>query len=93
MTESSGQERLTLLSQIEADINSGAISLGEAIRRIRTELYGMTQTQYAAYTKVSDKTLREIEKGQTDARLSNLSKLLAPGGFTISARFVPRKIT
>ncbi|WP_445767650.1 hypothetical protein [Rheinheimera sp.] len=62
MTETSGQERLTLLSQIEADINSGAISLGEAIRRIRTELYGMTQTQYAAYTKVSDKTLREIEK-------------------------------
>lgn len=93
MTETSGQERLTLLSQIEADINSGAISLGEAIRRIRTELYGMTQTEYAAYTKVSDKTLREIEKGQTDARLSNLSKLLAPGGFKISARFVPRKVT
>ncbi|MFN3899101.1 helix-turn-helix transcriptional regulator [Alishewanella sp. HL-SH06] len=93
MTETSGQERLTLLSQIEADINSGAISLGEAIRRIRTELYGMTQTQYAAYTKVSDKTLREIEKGHTDARLSNLSKLLAPGDFKISARFVPRKIT
>ncbi len=93
MTESSGQERLTLLSQIEADINSGAISLGEAIRRIRTELYGMTQTEYAAYTKVSDKTLREIEKGQTDARLSILSKLLAPGGFKMSARFVPRKVT
>lgn len=93
MTETSGQERLTLLSQIEADINSGAISLGEAIRRIRTELYGMTQTQYAAYTKVSDKTLREIEKGHTDARLSNLSKLLAPGDFKISARFVPSKIT
>jgi len=93
MTETSGQERLTLLSQIEADINSGAISLGEAIRRIRTELYGMTQTQYAAYTKVSDKTLREIEKGHTDARLSNLSKLLAPGDFKISTRFVPRKIT
>jgi predicted transcriptional regulator len=53
----------------------------------------MTQTQYAAYTKVSDKTLREIEKGHTDARLSNLSKLLAPGDFKISARFVPRKIT
>ena len=93
MTETSGQERLTLLSQIEADINSGAISLGEALRRTRTELYGMTQTQYAAYTKVSDKTLREIEKGHTDARLSNLSKLLAPGDFKISARFVPRKIT
>lgn len=92
MSNSTGEERLTLLSQIEADINSGTISLGEAIRRIRTELYGMTQTQYAAYTKVSDKTLREIEKGQTDARLSILGKLLAPGGFKISARFVPRKV-
>lgn len=92
MTSSSAEQRLELIHDIETAIEAGSLSLGEAIRRIRTELYGMTQTQYAAYTRVSDKTLRDIEKGQTDPRLSVLAKLLAPGGFKLSARFVPRRV-
>ena len=52
----------------------------------------MTQVQYAKFTKTSDKTLRDIEKGNTDPRLSILNKLLAPGGFKVSARFVPREL-
>nr|WP_241737583.1 helix-turn-helix transcriptional regulator [Neptunicella marina] len=52
----------------------------------------MTQTQYAKFIKVSDKTLRDIEKGNTDPRLSVLNKILAPGGFKVSAHFVPRVV-
>ncbi|WP_275425495.1 hypothetical protein [Saliniradius amylolyticus] len=37
---------------------------------------------------VSDKTLRDIEKGNTDPRLSVVNKLLRPGGFQLSARRV-----
>jgi DNA-binding XRE family transcriptional regulator len=50
----------------------------------------MTQTQYAKFIKISDKTLRDVEKGNTDPRLSVLNKLLAPGGFKVSAHRVQR---
>jgi len=52
----------------------------------------MTQTQYAKFIKVSDKTLRDIEKGNTDPRVSVLNKILAPGGFQLSVRSVRRDI-
>lgn len=61
-------------------------SIGELVKNIRTQLYDMTQIQYAEFIKVSDKTLRDIEKGNTDTRVSVLNKVLAPGGFTLSAR-------
>lgn len=52
----------------------------------------MTQTQYAKFIKVSDKTLRDIEKGNTDPRVSVLNKILAPVGFQLSVRAVRREI-
>ncbi|MCC5853887.1 MAG: helix-turn-helix transcriptional regulator [Alkalimonas sp.] len=86
------EARNKLLLEIDEALAANQISLGEAVRRIRTELYGMTQTQYAKFIKVSDKTLRDIEKGNTDPRLSVLGKVLAPGGFQVSARFFKRSI-
>ncbi|AWL11145.1 hypothetical protein HMF8227_00649 [Saliniradius amylolyticus] len=43
---------------------------------------------YTEFRMVSDKTLRDIEKGNTDPRLSVVNKLLRPGGFQLSARRV-----
>ena len=85
-------ERKALLSRIDAALEENVISLGDAIKIIRTELYGMNQRDYAKLTRVSDKTLRDIEKGNTDPRLSMMNKLLAPGGFQLSARVVKRTI-
>ncbi len=92
MTNLSIAERKRIIEEIESAVADNSLSIGEAIRRIRTELYGMTQTRYATFTRVSDKTLRDIEKGNTDPRLSVVSKLLAPGGFQLSARFFKRVI-
>lgn len=85
-------DRKALLRRIDEALNENVISLGDAIKIIRTELYGMNQRDYAKFTKVSDKTLRDIEKGNTDPRLSMMNKLLAPGGFQISARTVKQTI-
>ncbi|PAJ75000.1 DNA-binding protein [Pseudoalteromonas sp. NBT06-2] len=92
MANLSVAERKEILAKLESNLEQNTISHGEVIKTIRTELYGMTQTQYAKFIKVSDKTLRDIEKGNTDPRLSVLNKLLAPGGFKISARFIKRSI-
>jgi DNA-binding XRE family transcriptional regulator len=88
MANLSVSERKAIMQDIETRLVDNALTLGEAIKAIRTELYGMTQTQYAKFIRVSDKTLRDVEKGNTDPRLSVLNKLLAPGGFKLAARCV-----
>ena len=88
----SPDERKALIAQIDEALASNTISIGEAVKKIRTELYGMNQNDYAKFINVSDKTLRDVEKGNTDARLSIINKLLAPGSFQVSARAVKRVI-
>ncbi|EGN75889.1 Helix-turn-helix protein [Idiomarina sp. A28L] len=88
----SADERKALIAQIDEALASNTMSIGEAIKKIRTELYGMNQNDYAKFINVSDKTLRDVEKGNTDARLSIINKLLAPGSFQVSARVVKRVI-
>ena len=92
MVNLTADERKEILAKIENDLASNAISLGDAVKLIRTKLYAMTQTQYAKFIKVSDKTLRDIEKGNTDPRLSVLNKILAPGGFQVSAHMIRRTL-
>jgi len=92
MPDLSAEERKALLSELNEALSTNSISIGEAIKIIRTKLYGMSQTQYAKFVNVSDKTLREVEKGNTDPRLSIVNKLLAPGGFQVSASIVKREI-
>lgn len=52
----------------------------------------MNQYDYAKFINVSDRTLRGVEKGKVDARLSVINKLLAPGSFQVSDRAVKRVI-
>ncbi|GEA03150.1 hypothetical protein KUL17_20470 [Alteromonas sp. KUL17] len=87
-----GEQRKEILAQLEDDLANNIIGIGELVKQVRTQLYGMTQTQYAKFIKVSDKTLRDIEKGNTDPRVSVLNKILAPGGFQLSVRSVRRDI-
>lgn len=89
MPNLSASERKDIIDNLEQKLINGEQQIGEIIKSIRTDLYGMTQTQYARFIKISDKTLRDIEKGNTDPRLSVVNKLLKPGGFQLSARKVP----
>jgi len=84
------EERKARIQNLQRDVNEGRLSIGDTIKRIRVDLYGMTQTRYAQFVQVSDKTLREIEKGNTDPRLSIVSRLLSPGGFKLSCVFDTR---
>ncbi|MGQ8366438.1 helix-turn-helix transcriptional regulator [Glaciecola sp. 1036] len=88
MASLSGEQRKEILAKLETDLANNIITMGELVKQVRTQLYGMTQTQYAKFIRVSDKTLRDIEKGKTDPRVSVLNKILAPGGFQLSARRV-----
>ena len=85
-------EKTQWQQQLRQQLDSGGLTLGQAVQRIRTELYQMTQTEYARICKVSEKTLREVEKGKTDPRLSIIESLLNPGGFALSARLKVNRV-
>jgi DNA-binding XRE family transcriptional regulator len=85
-------EKTQWQQQLRQQLDSGGLTLGQAVQRIRTELYQMTQAEYARICKVSEKTLREVEKGKTDPRLSIIESLLSPGGFALSARLKVNRV-
>lgn len=80
------EQQKTFRAVLENELARGDISLGEAIYRIRTELYGMTQLQFAALCRVSDRTVRDIESGRTDPRLSIIERMLNMGGLGLTAK-------
>lgn len=86
MPNLSAEERKKLLADINQNLLTGKLTLGQAARLIRTELYQMSQTQYAAFIGLSAKTLRDIEKANTDPKLSVLSKVFRPAGMNIIAQ-------
>ena len=88
MTEFTVEKRRAIMQSIEDGLSSGELSIGDAIKIIRSDLYGMSQTHYARFMGISDKTLRDIEKGNTDPRLSIVTKLLESGGMRLSAKAV-----
>ncbi|WP_337880948.1 helix-turn-helix domain-containing protein [Rheinheimera sp.] len=78
--------------QLVDQLSKGNLSLGQAVQQIRTRLYQMTQADYARLCQVSEKTLREVEKGKTDPRISIVESLLRPGGLTLSARLQVNRV-
>ncbi len=85
-------EKLQWQQQLKEQLGNGELSLGQAVQRIRSELYQMTQAEYAHICKVSEKTLRDVEKGNTDPRLSIIESLLKPGGFALGARLKVNRV-
>ena len=81
-----------VIQDITDKLNRAEMTLGQAIHAIRTRLYQLTQADYARLCKVSEKTLREVEKGNTDPRLSIIERLLRPGGMALAARVLTNRV-
>ncbi|MEO3877369.1 helix-turn-helix domain-containing protein [Rheinheimera fenheensis] len=81
-----------VIADICNKLNRAEITLGQAIYAIRTRLYQLTQADYARLCKVSEKTLREVEKGNTDPRLSIIERLLRPGGLALTTRVLTNRV-
>lgn len=79
-----------LQHELERKIEAGEITLGQAILQIRTRHFDFTQAEFARLCRVSEKTVRDIEKGNTDPRLSIVERMLNMGGLSLS---VYRKIS
>lgn len=77
---SSLEERGRLIREIEGALSLGEIGLGEAVKRLRTEVTGLQQNQFAGMCKISVRTLVHIEHGEGNQTLKSLNAVLRPFG-------------
>lgn len=69
-----------LIDSVREGIADGSLELGAAVRRLRTEVAQMQQTQFAQMCKVSVRTLIQIEQGEGNPTLKSLNAVFKPFG-------------
>lgn len=81
-------DRQTLLAQLQAELLDGRTGIGTAVRRLRTELTGLRQDQFARMCRISLNTLQQLEHGQGNPTVRTLNAVFAPFGMRVG--IVPR---
>lgn len=69
-----------LIDGVREGIADGSLELGAAVRRLRTEVAKMQQTQFARLCKISVRTLIQIEQGEGNPTLKSLNAVFKPFG-------------
>ncbi|KPA89862.1 MULTISPECIES: helix-turn-helix domain-containing protein [Pseudomonas] len=72
--------RALLIQAIQDDLAQGMISIGVAVRRLRTEVTGLQQTQFARMCRISVRTLVHIEHDEGNPTLKSLNSVFRPFG-------------
>lgn len=74
------EERTQLIDSIQAALADGTLDIAAAVRRLRTEVTGLQQTQFARMCKISVRTLVHIEHGEGNQTLKSLNAVFKPFG-------------
>ncbi|EIK73127.1 hypothetical protein PseBG33_5574 [Pseudomonas synxantha BG33R] len=74
------EERTLLIESIQTSLADGTLELAEAVRRLRTEVTGLHQSQFARMCKISVRTLVHIEHGEGNQTVKSLNAVLRPFG-------------
>lgn len=82
-------DRQVLLAQLQAELLDGRTGIGAAVRRLRTELTGLRQDQFARMCRISLNTLQQLEHDQGNPTVRTLNAVFAPFGMRVG--IVPRK--
>jgi len=76
-------ERDAFFDELVDAVHAGELTLGEAARKLRTEVAGVNQATFARMTKVSERTLRHLENDTGNPTLATLRSVLSPFGLTL----------
>lgn len=74
------EQRAQLIEHIEQRLADGSLELGDAVRRLRVEVTGLHQSQFARMCKISVRTLVHIEHGEGNQTLKSMNAVLRPFG-------------
>ncbi|HWT70356.1 MAG TPA: helix-turn-helix transcriptional regulator [Pseudomonas sp.] len=85
-------ERSALIESIQDALTQGTLEVGEAVRRLRVEVTGLHQTQFARMCKISVRTLVHIEHGEGNQTLKSLNAVFHPFGLKMGVVRIRRDI-
>lgn len=81
-----------LIESVREGIADGTLELGAAVRRLRTEVAKLHQTQFARMCKISVRTLIQIEQGEGNPTLKSLNAVFRPFGLQMGVVKRPRPL-
>ncbi|NNA92215.1 helix-turn-helix domain-containing protein [Pseudomonas gessardii] len=85
--------RALLIQSVEQGLAEGALQIGEAVRRLRVEVTGLHQSQFARMCKISLRTLVHIEHGEGNQTLKSLNAVFRPFGLQMGVVKVRRSLS
>ncbi|MBP5118123.1 helix-turn-helix transcriptional regulator [Pseudomonas protegens] len=74
------EQRGLLIDDIRQELAAGRLSVGDAVKRLRTEVTGLHQSQFARMCRISLRTLIHIEHGDGNPTLKSLNAVFKPFG-------------
>lgn len=84
--------RALLIESIEHGLADGSLQIGDAVRRLRTEVTGLHQSQFARMCKISVRTLVHIEHGEGNQTLKSLNAVFRPFGLQMGVVKLRREL-
>ena len=85
-------QRARAIESIEQGLTNGSLEIGDAVRRLRTEVTGLHQSQFAKMCKISVRTLVHIEHGEGNQTLKSLNAVFRPFGLRMGVVKVRRDL-
>lgn len=77
------QERMVLLDSMVDELANDSLTIHQAIRRLRVEVTGLTQDQFARMCKISVRTLVHMEHGEGNQTMKSLNKVFGIFGMRV----------
>jgi len=76
-------ERSRILNELQQQLASGEITIGEAVRRLRKKVTGLQQARFAQMCKLSLRALRQLEHDESNPTLQTLNSVFNPFGMQV----------
>lgn len=84
-------ERMALIESIQEALADGTLEISEAVRRLRVEVTGLHQIQFAKMCKISVRTLIHIEHAEGNQTLRSLDSIFRLFGLKMGVVRVRRE--
>lgn len=84
------RQRGIILDDLKQQLLAGSVTIGAAVKRLRTEVTGLRQEQFAAMCKISLRTLRQIEQDAGNPTIQTLNQVFKPFGMRVGIVAIKR---
>ncbi len=76
-------KRNQVLTELQQQLASGEITIGQAVRRLRKDVTGLQQARFAQMCKLSLRTLRQLEHDESNPTVQTLNSVFNPFGMQV----------